>query len=95
MQYTAKEIEKGYILTNKTEKYLIHKSIKKYEEGKDNKKYAPYYLKDLNTNKHISGLFITQKENPTFTYYTDDKRIDITINSTEAVKSIRPKKQKK
>jgi hypothetical protein len=94
MEYIAYQIAKGYILINGAEKYLIHQSIKS-TDPKKNKKYSPFYLKDLNLNKHITGLFTTgTQENPIFTYYTNDERIDIQIIKTIAIKTIKPKKKK-
>jgi len=94
MEFTAYQIAKGYILINGAEKYLIHQSIKS-TDPKKNKKYSPFYLKDLNLNNHITGLFTTGTENSTiFTYYTNDERVDIQIIKTIAIKTIRPKKKK-
>jgi len=82
----------GYIIQNESEKYLIHKSKL---QAKGNYRPAPYCLKDMSNNKHISGMFYESKDYPTFTYYQEDNRIDITINTDRAYKTIRPKHAKK
>jgi hypothetical protein len=91
MEYIAVATNQGYILTNEKEKYLIHKSIKIGKDNKENKKFAPYCLRNLDTNKHITGMFQTLAETPTFTYYTESERVDITIRMDKAYKTIKPK----
>lgn len=81
-EYEVKATSKqGYILTNNQEKLLIHKSLL---AGGGAVKYAPYCLKDIPTNKHLTGMFVSTKtETPQFYYYQDNFKYTITINEEE------------
>lgn len=80
-QYEVKPTSKGgYILTNDTEKLMIHKSLL----ATSSNKYAPYCLKDITTGKHLTGMFVeTQTPIPTFYYLDKSKEYIYTIKVDE------------
>ena len=84
--------QQGYILSNESEKLLIHKSLL---AGGGAVKYAPYCLKDITTGKHLTGMFVSTKtEIPTFYYYQDNYKYTIVVNEEEQKALIKKHKKK-
>jgi len=81
-EYEVKPTSKqGYILTNESEKLLIHKSLL---AGGGAIQYAPYCLKDITTGKHLTGMFISDNtEIPTYWYMDKAKEYIYTIKVDE------------
>ena len=73
----------GYILTNESEKLLLHKSVLKTKGGSI--KYAPYCLKDIEQNKHLTGVFVdfktTTTDIPTFYYADEEYKYNIKVDA--------------
>ena len=84
--------QQGYILSNESEKLLIHKSLL---AGGGAVKYAPYCLKDITTSKHLTGMFVSTKtETPTFYYYQDNYKYTIILDEENQKALIKKHKKK-
>jgi hypothetical protein len=90
IEYQAKKTEKSIILTNGTERLMIHRS--KYYQP--NSKYTKYCLKDIKTMKHLTGLF-TETSSLSFPnqyiYYQNNIKYVIEIKENIAYKFIENK----
>ena len=90
IEYQAKKTEKSIILTNGTERLMIHRS--KYYQP--NSKYTKYCLKDIKTMKHLTGLF-TENQSVSFPnqyiYYQNNMKYVIEIKGNTAYKFIENK----